>query len=56
MSSLMQTWLELGVVAIAAAWLAWRWWTRRHHHEGCDCPGAGGGELAKLKRKIGRRR
>jgi len=57
MSAELQSWLALGVVAIAAVWLVRRWWMRRgHEHEGCDCPGARGGDLAKLKKKIGRRR
>ncbi|MBE2216029.1 MAG: hypothetical protein IAE82_19300 [Opitutaceae bacterium] len=57
MSAELQSWLALGVVAIAAIWLVQRWWRRRgHEHEGCDCPGARGNpDLARIKKKLGRR-
>lgn len=47
-----QTWAALGVVAIAAALLAWRAWRRRGNHDGCDCAGARAGrELNRLRRR-----
>ena len=50
-----QTWVALGVVAVAAVCLVWSWWRKRGTHEGCDCPGAGNNrEWKALKRKLGR--
>jgi len=57
MSADVQRWFALGVVAVAVAWLVWRWWSRRgREHEGCDCPGARGNpDLAKIKKRLGRK-
>lgn len=50
-----QTWVALGLVALAAALLLRRVLRRRGSHDGCDCVGAQTNrELKALKRRIRR--
>jgi hypothetical protein len=49
----LQTWIALGIVALATIYLVVRAWRRRDAHEGCDCPGAvTNRDLAKLKKRL----
>jgi hypothetical protein len=49
----LQTWIALGIVALATIYLAVRARRPRDPHQGSDCPGAvTNRDLAKLKRRL----